>query len=141
MIVFFIAFAVIVSAVISALKAGGGFTFSTAQEVSRRAVVVAKRMEVTGGENASTHYYATFEFEDGSREELCLNGRSYGILAEGDRGTLVSRGRAFVSFDRSETRYTAEDPANAVHLCPACGATYRGRVCDYCDTPWTPEKR
>lgn len=106
------------------------------------AVVTAKRMDVFGGERTSVRYYATFELEDGSRKELSLSGSDYGSLAEGDRGTLKFAGGRFRAFLRSESRFSAEDPDKAVHRCPACGATYTGRVCEYCDTPWVePAKK
>lgn len=109
----------------------------SAPEVCSRAVVVAKRTHMTRGENASTSYHATFEFEDGTRKELWLSGGQYGYIAEGDVGMLTSKGSRFISFRRTDDRYTAEDPDKAVHVCRSCGATYTGRVCDYCDTPWT----
>lgn len=100
------------------------------------AVAVTKRMQIRGGENASMAYYVTFETEDGVRTELSVRDTQYGEIAEGDRGVLQRRGGRFAGFIRSESRYSAEDPDNATHRCPACGATYVGRVCDYCDTPW-----
>ncbi|MEG3860301.1 hypothetical protein [Microcoleus sp. herbarium12] len=33
-------------------------------------------------------YYVTFEFFDRSRAEIALRARDYGMLAQGDRGTL-----------------------------------------------------
>ena len=73
--------------------------------LTREAVVVAKRSEVSGGSgdsSASTWYYATFEFADGSRLELAVRGNVYGLLAEGDRGTLQSQGTRYVDFRRAE---------------------------------------
>ena len=118
-----------------------GFDEEAASEAEERsaaaeAVVVSKRTHVIGGENARTSYYITFEFTDDSRREFCVDGRVYGSVAEGDRGSLRFYGTRFVSFNRSSDRFDAEDPDKAVHTCPGCGATYIGRVCDYCDTPW-----
>lgn len=126
-------FVIVAFALRSAL---GENLFDSSPEVSSRAVVVAKRTHMTRGENASTTYHATFEFENGERKELDLSGGQYGYIAEGDVGMLTSRGSRFVSFRRVDDRFSAEDPNKAVHVCPACGATYIGRVCDYCDTPW-----
>ena len=140
MIFFFIAFAIVVSSIAASVKKGAESPRRGARDVTRRAVVVAKRMQVHGGEHAYTSYYATFEFEDNSRREIGLNGVRYGILAEGDRGMLTLNGGRFVSFVRSEDRFSAEDPDRAAHVCRACGAAYRGRVCEYCDTPWTAER-
>ncbi|MGO4958370.1 DUF2500 domain-containing protein [Luteococcus sp. Sow4_B9] len=78
------------------------------------ATCVAKRTEVSGsggGMNASTGtmdmahssttYRATFELEDGQRMELLLDGRQYGMLAEGDRGILNWRSDVFQGFQRN----------------------------------------
>ena len=109
------------------------------------ASVAAKRMEFSGGEHASTRYYVTFERPNGERTEFMVNGRQYGQLAEGDSGVLtVSRGM-FAGFERRTDRYSHNTAsanaalrtanANMWHKCTACGATYRGPVCDYCGTP------
>jgi hypothetical protein len=37
-------------------------------------------------------YYVTFEFSDRSRAEICLDAHDYGMLAQGDRGTLYYYG-------------------------------------------------
>ena len=100
------------------------------------AVVCAKRMDISGGERTSVHYYVTFEMEDASRLELPVKGFEYGRLAEGDRGVLRVAGGRFAGFVRNESRFSAADPEKAAHRCPACGAAYTGRVCEYCDTPW-----
>ena len=52
------------------------------------------------GSSASTSYYATFEVESGDRIELPLSGSEYGMLAEGDRGTLSFQGTRFLGFER-----------------------------------------
>ena len=48
----------------------------------------------------STTYYVTFEFESGDRLELCVSGSDYGLLIEGDRGSLSFQGTRFLSFVR-----------------------------------------
>lgn len=108
------------------------------------AVVVAKRTHVSGGGNnssASTSYHVTFELRDGSRMELKVRYNEYGNIAEGDVGRLTRQGTRFLGFVRTSDEYTAEDPNLAVHKCNACGATFRGRVCEYCGTPVETEKR
>lgn len=68
------------------------------------ASVAAKRMQVmhSGGQNtASTSYYVTFEVASGDRMELAVNPADYGMLAEGDTGTLTFQGTRFVQFERS----------------------------------------
>lgn len=74
-----------------------------AQPVRRRpGIVVAKRLRVRGGGsmNASTDYYATFEDAEGERKEFGVSAREYGLIAEGDRGTLATRGSWFWGFER-----------------------------------------
>ncbi len=68
----------------------------------RPATVVTKRMGLTGSGNsaATSNYYATFEFPDRSREEFTLRGPDYGLLAEGDEGTLTTQGTRFHGFQR-----------------------------------------
>lgn len=71
--------------------------------ITRPARVVAKRTAVSGGgqnSSASSHYYVTFEFDSGSREEWAVADRQYALLAEGDVGTLRSQGTWFKGFDR-----------------------------------------
>ena len=48
-----------------------------------------------------TTYYATFQVESGDRMELRMTGRDYGMLFEGDRGTLHFQGTRYLGFDRS----------------------------------------
>lgn len=67
------------------------------------AKVVAKRTRVSGMESSSTHYYATFEFTDGSRTEFSVQGQEYGMIAEGDRGTLRTQGTRYLGFSREVT--------------------------------------
>jgi archaellum component FlaG (FlaF/FlaG flagellin family) len=70
--------------------------------LNREAVIVSKRQNVSGGSetSTSTYYYLTFEFTDGSREEFRVTGEEYGLLAEGDRGTLQSQGTWYKGFNR-----------------------------------------
>ena len=48
-----------------------------------------------------TTYYATFQVESGDRMELRMSGHDYGMLFEGDRGTLHFQGTRYLGFDRS----------------------------------------
>lgn len=136
---FFMLFAgALVSAVVSVVRritvGSSGAGSVPAEELP--AVVVSKRMHLTGGEHASTLYYAAFEFEDDRRMELRLSGEAYGSLAEGDVGVLTKRGSRFVSFRRTDDRFDAKGAGEREHKCSACGAPYTGRVCPYCDTPF-----
>lgn len=77
------------------------------------AVVAAKRAEVShhhtagggagacgGGVSSSTWYYVTFQVESGDRMELSVSGQDYGMMAEGDRGSLAFQGTRFLGFQR-----------------------------------------
>ncbi len=61
--------------------------------------VTAKRTAVRGNP-AYTVYYATFELESRARMELRLRGEQYGMLAEGDSGTLTYQGDRFLDIQR-----------------------------------------
>lgn len=71
--------------------------------------VVAKRTDTSGagssmngsGGTVSTRYYVTFEKDGGERTEFGLSGREYGLLAEGDAGTLTFQGTRYKGFARS----------------------------------------
>lgn len=71
--------------------------------ISASSTAVTKRSEVWGGSgesSASTSYYVTFQFEDGTRLELQVSNREYGLIVEGDRGELVYQGTRFKEFKR-----------------------------------------
>ena len=73
-----------------------------------QAKVVTKRQDVShrhhGSDNmhhsSSTWYYATFELTNGERMELGVSGSEFGMLVEGDEGTLQFQGTRFISFTR-----------------------------------------
>ena len=75
------------------------------------ATVVTKRTNVShrhhNGANdmdyctTDTTYYVTFQVGSGDRMELRMTGRDYGMLFEGDRGTLHFQGTRYLGFDRS----------------------------------------
>lgn len=48
-----------------------------------------------------TTYYVTFQFDSGDRAEFIVDGSQYGIIVEGDVGTLTFQGTRFISFARS----------------------------------------
>lgn len=48
----------------------------------------------------STSYYVTFQFESGDRSEFSVDGREYGMLAEGDVGKLTFQGTRYLGFER-----------------------------------------
>lgn len=79
--------------------------------ISVEATVIGKRVDVSGGGgvnnnvSASTWYYITFQTEHGERLELSLSGRTYGMLQEGDKGTLIYQGQWFKDFKRNLGTY------------------------------------
>jgi Protein of unknown function (DUF2500) len=74
---------------------------AAAPRLAQTALVVSKRQYVGGTSGVtSTAYYVTFEFVDRRRCELCLSPEDYGLLVEGDTGTLHSQGDWFKGFDR-----------------------------------------
>lgn len=77
---------------------------NAAQVLSEPAMVVAKRAEVSAGNSdkaTRTHHLVTFETSLGARHELAMHGADYGLLAEGDRGTLTFQGTRYQGFVRS----------------------------------------
>ena len=68
--------------------------------------VVAKRSDVDRGietMHTFTSYYVTFQVESGDRIEFAVPGAEYGMLAEGDRGTLAFQGTRYLNFRREGT--------------------------------------
>lgn len=76
---------------------------SSAEVLSRPAIVAAKRTSVSGGtrdSSASTSYYVTFEFADGRRSEYTVKSDLYSQLSERDAGILFTRSDWAQAFDR-----------------------------------------
>lgn len=78
-------------------------------KVTTQARVVTKRTNVSHHHNAgmnnaaptshtSTTYYATFETDKKERIEFRIQGRDYGMLAEGDTGTLTYQGSRYLGY-------------------------------------------
>lgn len=61
---------------------------------------VTKRSNVRGMSFTHTNYFICFELDSGERIELWTEGNQYGLIAEGDRGTLTYQGRHLISFTR-----------------------------------------
>lgn len=66
--------------------------------------VVGKRSDASGTVLSHQQYFLTFERSDGSRVELAVPGEVYGLLTDGDRGTLTSTGGIFENFERQSLR-------------------------------------
>ena len=71
------------------------------------ATIVSKRMDVTHHHNNTTHtnssstwYYATFQVDSGDRIEFSVSGPEFGMLVEGDQGSLSFQGTRYLSFER-----------------------------------------
>ena len=67
------------------------------------AQVLGKRSEVSGGHNRTsvrTSYFVTFGLEGGERRKLPVKGHEFGVLMEGDKGTLTYQGTWFQGFVR-----------------------------------------
>ena len=70
--------------------------------------VVSKRADVSHHHHAgehhhshtSTSYYVTFEVESGDRMEFHVSGTEYGLLVEGDQGSLTFQGTRYLGFER-----------------------------------------
>lgn len=72
--------------------------------LSVRAKVTAKREDYHRGSRESMghmRYYATFEVESGDRMELEMQGDEYGMICEGDEGTLAFQGSRYLGFKRA----------------------------------------
>jgi hypothetical protein len=82
-----------------------GMNNARAPVLRELAVVVDERTQVsssgTGNDRrTSTSYYATLQFEDGSRRELPTEGPIVGSVTRGDIGLAVMRGDELVDFHR-----------------------------------------
>ena len=79
-----------------------------ARVVSRRTATSGQISSNAGG-HVSTSYFATFELESGERLEFSLYGKDYGLLVEGDAGTLTHQGTRYKGFQRHAKPAAAAD--------------------------------
>lgn len=65
--------------------------------------VAAKRTDTSGmsGGRVWTSYYVAFELGSGERREFEVEGEEYGVLVEGDRGSLTHQGTRYKGFARA----------------------------------------
>ena len=100
-IIFFLAFALIISMFISILVSNvkEKHKNDNSPRLTTQATVVTKRTQVRG-DHAHTIYYATFQFPSGDRLELNIPHDKFGYLVEGDKGTLTFQGTRFLGFER-----------------------------------------
>jgi len=144
---FVVIFGIVVVRILTSIFKGVGDWSGNLSEpmLSEEATVVAKRSEVAGRQNSTgTTYFVTFETNGSQRNELKVSGRQFGLLAEGDRGTLVRQGTRFERFDRqlaSEPPMEAEPPSRKILACDYCGAAIpSGQTkCASCGWAWKPK--
>jgi hypothetical protein len=86
---------------------------------SKPATVVAMRTMTSGGGGSfsvSTNCYATFEFEDGERLELAMDSKQYGLVVEGDTGTVVYQGARCKDFIRTTDEDNAAEAGSPARI-------------------------
>lgn len=94
--------------IVTAIKGIKQWNYNNNQPVlTVNAEVISKRTQVKGRNNSNnnmnstrTYYYVTFEVESGDRMELQVNGQEFGMLAEGDVGSLTFQGTRYQGFER-----------------------------------------
>ncbi len=112
-ILFLIVFALVVGMFISSgVKSARQWRRDSASpRLTVDAVLVGKRDEVhhrrhrdADGVGHHSHYsstyYVTFQVDSGDRMEFEVEGREFGLLAEGDRGLLTFQGSRYLGFER-----------------------------------------
>lgn len=110
-VIFVLVFVIVIGGILFAVVKGiAQWSYNNGQPLlSSPARVVAKRTDTSGGgsmngmnsmNRVNTWYYATFDIEGGERREFSVSGREYGMLAEGDQGTLTFQGTRYKGFTR-----------------------------------------
>jgi hypothetical protein len=77
--------------------------YSAAALLREPSVILDERTRVSGGGNdssASTSYFATLQFPDGSRNEYAVDGRTSGRVTKGDIGIAYLKSDVLVDFQR-----------------------------------------
>ncbi|MGD9568760.1 MAG: DUF2500 domain-containing protein [Sedimentibacter sp.] len=106
-IMFFLVFGIIIFSVIKNIQVN--MHNNKQPIIPVQAKIVAKRYDVTHHNHGNagnmhhssrTWYYATFEMTNGERMEFQIPSQEFGLLAEGDEGTLQFQGTRFISFTR-----------------------------------------
>ena len=103
---FFLVFGVIIFTLVKGI--GQWNKNNNSPRLTVPATVVAKRTNVhrssRHGEmhysHTNTTYFVTFQVESGDRMELSMTGQEYGLLVEGDKGTLSFQGTRYLGFQR-----------------------------------------
>ena len=107
-VVFILVTGIIIFAIVKVIAEWNQNNYSPKLQVS--ASIIAKRIHVshhpahTGADamhwTGHTFYYVTFQEDNGNRRELRVNGKEYGMLAEGDHGILTFQGTRYLGFER-----------------------------------------
>lgn len=106
---FFVVFGIIIFSLIKNISQNN--KNNNSPQLSSEATVVTKRTDVSHRHHntsvnsgmmsiSSTTYYVTFEFPSGDRMEFCVSDYEFGMMVEGDRGTLTFKGTRYISFLR-----------------------------------------
>lgn len=103
--------------------------------------------------SSSTSYFATFEFSSGDRKEFEVSESQFGLLVEGDKGSLTFQGTRYKGFQRElagnkapssseetvtsanlENESAVEEQASDHSFCPYCGVEVEGsfKFCPHC---------
>ena len=113
--IFGLIFVLVIGAILYAIVKGiRTWAWNNQQPVqSLPARLVSKRTDTSGGgtmmndndnmgsSRVTTWYYVTFEVDGGERKEFGVGGQEYGLLAEGDQGTLTFQGTRYKGFARA----------------------------------------
>ena len=106
-VMFFLVFALVLGVFIFTFVKGIGQWNKNnhSPRLSVDATVVAKRSHHSHhhhghGVHHSTSYHVTFEVQSGDRMELRVMASEFGMLVEGDVGTLTFQGTRYLGFDR-----------------------------------------
>ncbi|WP_243278771.1 MULTISPECIES: DUF2500 domain-containing protein [Romboutsia] len=110
---FIIFFLILGTIIINIIRGVNQWSYNNKQPIlDVKSKVVSKRSEVirhaghvdsngvhhNGG--SSTNYYITFEFESTDRMEFSVSGKEFGMIVEGDVGTLKFQGSRYLEFKR-----------------------------------------
>jgi hypothetical protein len=88
------------------IKNNNSPVLTIAMKIVTKRIAVSRHQHHHGGDmtmdhqTSSTTYYATFESENGDRMELRVPDKEYGMLVEGDMGSLTYQGTRYKSFVR-----------------------------------------
>jgi len=106
LIMFFLVFGIIIFVILKGILQWN--KNNNSPRLSTEATIVTKREDVSHHhssnndmmDSTSTTYYVTFQVPSGDRMELHVSGSEFGMLAEGDVGTLTFQGTRYISFIR-----------------------------------------